>query len=157
MRRNLDDLMLLENPYYGNPRRRRRKRNPSLNPIKMPTAIKQWTQGIDLMEAGAAFGGLSAALLLPDRLVVTAATGMRKFLRVIVSLGGAIAAGYIGKNISPSVSKAAIMGGMAGAVSIALKESGVWTMTGRRSLTTGRMRETSSVPSSLEPIQMIVP
>ena len=56
----MHELMLLENP-----RRRRRgyRRNPGA--LALPGTMREWTQGIDLMDAGAAVGGLAMATMIP--------------------------------------------------------------------------------------------
>lgn len=137
----METLMLLENPrrrrrrrrsYYnpvgvddfGNPimleqnRRRRRRRS---NPMAIRGTMREWTQGVDLMDAGAAVGGLAMSTMIPGMLVKDTTTLTGKLLKLSASLGSAIGAGAIGRAmISPSAGKAAIIGGVAGTAAQAL-------------------------------------
>ena len=119
MRRNLETLALLENP-WRNPRRRGRKRNPA-RALAMPQPVRGWMQGVDLMDAGAALGGLAASTTIPAMLVKDTTTMGGKLLKLVASLGSALAAGQLGKMvISPSAGKAAVIGGVAGTAAQAL-------------------------------------
>ena len=126
-RRNIDELMLLENPGFNsfgmmNPRRRRR-RNPVARSrsLALPSTMRGWTQGVDLMDAGAAVGGLAASTMIPGMIVKDATTIGGKLTKLAVSLGSALGAGALGKTmISPSAGKAAIIGGVAGTAAQAL-------------------------------------
>lgn len=114
-----EELVLLENPYYNPPRRRRRRRNlVSKNPTQAIT--KEWFQGVDMMDAGAALGGLAASTMLPGMLVKDATTNTEKLLKLTASLGSTAAAGFIFRNISASAGKMAIAGGLAGTLTQAL-------------------------------------
>lgn len=162
----LEKLMLLENPKrrrrrrynpvgfdeFGNPimleggnmyynpyaRRRRRRSNPR-RALAVPATFREWTQGVDLMDAGAAVGGLAASTMIPGMLVPTTDTMARKLWKLTASLGSAVAAGALGKAmISASAGKAAIIGGVAGTAAQAL---GMFTniqIGGRRMLGSGR-------------------
>ena len=117
-RRNLEELMLLENPYR---RRIRRRRNPAkAGAIALPGTVREWTQGVDLMDAGCAVGGLAASTMLPGLLIkpsagATELTTMQKVLKLAASLGAALGAGALGKAmVSPKAGKAAVIGGVAG-------------------------------------------
>jgi len=150
--------MLLENPYY-NPRRKRRgrRKNPMARAraLALPGTFREWTQGVDLMDAGAAVGGLAAATMLPGMLVRDTSTMGRKFMKLLVSLGAAMGAGALGKAmISASAGKAAIIGGIAGTSAQAL---GMFTNIKIGQPVGRRIGETFNVPSSQEQVQMIVP
>ena len=111
-----ESLMLLENPYS---RRRRRRRNPRA--VALPGTMREWTQGVDLMDAGAAAGGLAMSTMIPGIFIKTTDTTAQKLWKLAVSLGSAIGAGAIGRAmISPSAGKAAIIGGVAGTAAQAL-------------------------------------
>ena len=119
-RRNIEELMLLENPY--NPRRRRRaRRNPLANPFAATATLKEWTQGVDMMDAAGALGGLAAATMIPGMIIKDTSTTGKKVMKLVVALGCAIGAGAIGRSVSsPSVGKAAVIGGVAGTAAQAL-------------------------------------
>ena len=119
-----ESLMLLENPYR---RRIRRRRNPAkAGALALPGTAREWTQGVDLMDAGCAVGGLAASTMLPGLLIkpsagATELTTMQKVLKVLVSLGAAIGAGALGRSVvSPAAGKAAVIGGIAGTAAQAL-------------------------------------
>lgn len=101
---------------YGNPIfRRRRRRKTRRNPVAMPAAVQEWTQGLDLMDMVAAAGGLAATSMIPGMLVKTTETGWLKFAKLLVSAVSAAGAGYVARAaISPSAGKAAVAGGLAG-------------------------------------------
>ena len=153
----MESLMLLENPYYR-PRRKRRgkgRKNPMARALALPGTFREWTQGVDLMDAGAAVGGLAAATMLPGMLVRDTSTMGRKFMKLLVSLGAAMGAGALGKAmISASAGKAAIIGGIAGTSAQAL---GMFTTIKIGQPGGRRIGETFNVPSSQEQVQMIVP
>lgn len=91
-----------------------RRRNPALAiPKVLP---REWTQGINILDAAGAAGGLAASTMLPGMIVRTADTTGAKIWKLIVSLGAAVGAGLVAKNISPSVGRAAFTGGAAGVV-----------------------------------------
>jgi len=93
---------------------RRKRRYTRRNPLEVKALQREWLQGINLMDAGAAAGGLAATTILPGMLVRTTVTTWEKILKLGASLGVAIAAGFVGRNIDASVGKAALMGGIAG-------------------------------------------
>ena len=138
-----ETLMLLENPRFGkrrrrnpagfdefgnpifisgyNPRRRRRNTMARTRALAMPSTWREWTQGVDLMDAASAAGGLTAAISLPGVFVKDTGTMVNKFWKLTVSLGCALGAGALGKAmISPSAGKAAAIGGIAGTTAQAL-------------------------------------
>ena len=90
------------------------KKNPT-------TAIaKEWFQGVDAMDAGAALGGLAASTMLPGMFVKDTGTTMNKVLKLAASLGSAAAAGFVFRNVSATAGKMAIAGGLAGTLTQAL-------------------------------------
>ena len=109
----MSELMLMENPYRR--RRRRARRNPAAA-LAMPKIAREWLGGMDLMEMGAALGGLAASTMLPGMLVKETGTMGQKILKAIASFGSAIGAGFVFRNVSPSAGKYAIAAGMAGAL-----------------------------------------
>ena len=138
----MEKLMLLENPKrrrrrrynpvgiddFGNPiffeqnRRSRikRRRNP-VRATALRGTMREWTQGVDIMDAGAAVGGLAMSTMIPGMLVKDTTTMTQKLMKLGASLGSAIGAGAIGRAmISPGAGKAAIIGGMAGTATMAL-------------------------------------
>ena len=90
------------------------------NPVGVTTIQKEWFQGIDLMDAGAALGGLAAATMLPGMIVADAITTTQKIMKLIAAAGSAVAAGFVFRNISATAGKMAIAGGLAGTLSQAL-------------------------------------
>jgi len=132
------------NPVYlggGNSMSRRTKRNPATS-LAMPKTFREWTQGVDVMDAGAAVGGLSASTMLPGMFIKDTVTTGQKLMKIGASLIAAMGAGALGKAmISSSAGKAAVIGGFAGTFAQAL---GMFTniQIGRKSLQVG---ETSLV------------
>lgn len=88
------------------------------NPIGAVT--KEWFGGLDMMDMGAALGGLAASTMLPGMIIKTADTTGQKLLKTGVALACAIGAGFVFRNVSPSAGKYAIAGGVAGALAQAL-------------------------------------
>ena len=129
------ELQLLENP-----RRGRRRYNPAgfdayLNPITvesynprrkrnmartrvMPRQVTKWLQGVDIVDTGAAVGGLAIASMLPANMAQV--TTGQKLLKLGASLVCAMGAGFVGQQISPSAGKAAVLGGAAGTAMLGL-------------------------------------
>lgn len=130
------ELQLLENP-----RRGRRRYNPAgfdayFNPISvesynptrrkrrmartkvMPRQVTKWLQGVDIVDTGAAVGGLAVATMLPA--AMAQATTGQKLLKLGASLVSAMGAGFVGQQISPSAGKAAVLGGAAGTAMLGL-------------------------------------
>ena len=148
---------------FYNPRRKRRKRrNPMAKALAMPGTFKEWTQGVDLMDAGAAVGGLAASTMIPGMVIKTTDTGGQKFMKLLVSLGCAIGAGALGKAmINVGAGKAAITGGIAGTAAQAIGmfttfQIGQPTHIANRPIR--RVGEATQVPSRGElPVTMIQP
>ena len=109
--------MLIENPLgYYNPYRKKRGGKMRKNPTT--TALtRQWFQGIDMMDAGAALGGLAASTMLPGMIVKDTSTGLGKLWKILAAAGSTVVAGYVFKNVSSNAGKMAIAGGLAGTLS----------------------------------------
>ena len=180
----MQELMLIENPYRGRgrnpsyvapysyykPSAKKRVHVPGYvksrkinggkmkNPIKIGTLGKEWFQGVDVMDAGAALGGLAASTMIPGMLVKDTSTTMGKVLKIGAALLSAVGAGFIFRNISPTAGKMAVAGGMAGALSQAL---GIWTNINIGRPSTRRIGETTTVlppySRSDEMVQLIRP
>lgn len=86
------------------------------NPVSAKALKNEWFAGMDLVDVGAAAGGLVASSMIPSLLIKDAVTTWQKAMRVIVALGAAAGAGFIGRNFSASAGKAAVAGGLAGTV-----------------------------------------
>ena len=87
----------------------------SKNPFALGSTAKEWLQGANAMDIGAAVGGIAMATIVPTMLVRTADTGTQKALRLAASFASAIAAGALGKAMLGSTAgKAAVLGGMTG-------------------------------------------
>lgn len=118
----IETLMLLENPgrrYKYNPRHRVSKRRNTMskrNPAGLGGLTKEWFGGMDIMEMGAALGGLAAATMIPGMIITTTTTTANKVMKAIASFVCAIGAGFIARNVSPGAGKAAMTGGIAGAL-----------------------------------------
>ena len=112
----MDELLLMENPWYGNPRSKRRGRRRSNPAMSIAKVQSQWLQGVDMVDAAAAAGGLALSAYLPGAVIKESTTMTNKFLRLIVGIGAAVGAGFVARNISSGAGKAAIIGGIAGTV-----------------------------------------
>lgn len=124
-RRNPGSLMLLENPYsfdyLGNLHPRRKHRRTTMrNPLDTTLGIGKYTQGVSLMDSGAALIGFMAAGYVPGLIVKDTSTTTKKLLKVVTALGTTVATGYALKKMSPSAAKMAVVGGMAGTLVVAL-------------------------------------
>jgi len=168
------ELMLIENPLrgrrgknpvyvapYGYTRRGKRVHVPGYvkhlpgernlrggnmrrNPNGVQAMTKQWFQGVDLMDMGAALGGLTMATLVPGMFVKETATTGQKWLKVGAGALAAIGAGWIFRNVSPTAGKYAIAGGLAGTLQQALSAFGI-VQIGRTSGYLGRRRSLGGV------------
>lgn len=72
--------------------------------------------GMDLMDMGAAAGGLVAATVIPNAIIKTSDTTVKKAIKVAIALGGAALAGFVFAKVSPKSAKFAVAGGVAGAL-----------------------------------------
>jgi len=120
----LEELMLIENPYgMYNPRRRHSKKSKGghmkRNPLK--GATKEWFQGVNMVDAGAALGGLAVATMLPGMIVKVPAgaapTTNQKIMKIAVAAVGTVVTGFAFRNLSANAGKMAIAGGLAGTLS----------------------------------------
>lgn len=100
------------------------ERNPRGGTMRNPNGARaitrQWFQGVDMMDMGAALGGLAMSTLLPGMFVKDTATTSQKWLKIGASALSAIGAGWIFRNVSSTAGKYAIAGGMAGTLQQAL-------------------------------------
>lgn len=122
------------------------ERNPGA--LAMPATFREWTQGVDLMDAGAAVGGLAASTMIPGTIVKVTETGWQKFLKIVVSLGCALGAGALGRAmVSPSAGKAAVIGGVAGTTAQAIGAFTGFTI-GEKRLTSRHIGVTTPISPS---------
>lgn len=136
-RYEMEKLLLLENPFHPgrNPRSgRKKRRNPRMaRALALPKTVREWTQGIGIPEAAAAFGGLSATTILPGMLVRDTSTVTGKALKIGAGILSAGAAGALGKSMfDQKVGRAAVIGGMAGVFSQVIAMLGIVQLGGRR-------------------------
>lgn len=98
---------------------RRRSRNPKA--LALPGTMREWTQGVGVMDAAAAAGGLAASTMIPGMIIKDSVTTGQKIMKLLVSLGAAIGAGALGRAmVSPGAGKAAMIGGVAGTAAQAI-------------------------------------
>lgn len=90
-------------------------KNP-VSAIALPKFTKEWFGGMDVMDMGAALGGLAASTMLPGMLMKTPTTTGQKIWKAMVSFAAAIGAGFVLRNVSASAGKYAVAGGVAGAL-----------------------------------------
>ncbi len=101
------------NPYR---RHRRARRNPAIT-----GTVKEWSQGIDAMDAVGAGAGLVLTTMVPGMIIKNTDSVLNKVLKLGISALTAFAAGAVGKAaVSPGVGKSAIIGGLAGTATQAL-------------------------------------
>ena len=86
------------------------------NPPGVKAIQREWLGGMNIMDMGAAAGGLLASTMLPNYLVVNADSTGKKVFKVILSFASAAGAGFIFRNVSATAGKSAVAGGVAGAV-----------------------------------------
>jgi len=112
------------------------------NPKAMAGTMREWTQGVDMMDMVAGVSGLAAATMLPGALVKADATMGMKFLKIAIAAGAAIGAGSLARSmISASAGKAAVIGGLAGTgAQVLAVTTGFQIGGGMRMLPAGRRR-----------------
>jgi len=157
----MEELVLIENPYY---RKRKTRRSKMKNPVSVSTLKNEWFAGLDLMDMGAAAGGLLASTMLPGIFVKETNTTLQKLGKILLALLSAAGAGFIFKSFAknPSAGKAAVAGGVAGAVVQAI---GLFTdinIGGVRRIGPGRRIDSAEVISPAmnreqETVQLITP
>ncbi len=116
----MEELMLVENPFMGHRAPVRRKNRKGGNKMKknpVGSITKEWFQGVDAMDAGAALGGLAMTVTIPGLVVKQSTTTTGKLMKLGVSLLSTVGAGFIFRNFSPSAGRMAIAGGLAGTLS----------------------------------------
>ena len=130
------------------------------NPLGVKSIQREWLGGMDMMDMGAALGGLASSTMLPGMIVRTADTTGQKLLKALVAFAAAAGAGFVFRNVSPTAGKMAVAGGIAGALAQTI---GAFTniKIGQPSIshpiTRRRIGETFNVPSAGEEIQLIRP
>ena len=77
---------------------------------------KEWFGGLDMMDMGAALGGLAASTMIPGMIIKEATTPGQKLWKAVAAFACAVGAGFVFRNVSPSAGKYAIAGGVAGAL-----------------------------------------
>ena len=108
--------------------------------LAFPKTAREWTQGVTIMDGVAGAGGLVATLMIPGMVVPVADTTTRKFGKGALSIGVALAVGAAAKAfLSPTSGKAAVIGGIAGAV------AQIMEMVTGRSLIGGKMSGVRSI------------
>lgn len=137
------------------------ERNPrggkmSKNPLGVATLQREWLGGMDMMDMGAALGGLASSTMLPGMLIKDTTTTGNKILKAVVAFACAAGAGFVFRNVSPSAGKYAIAGGVAGALAQTI---GAFTNV---KIGNPRMLRTSTVVSpsfnrEQESVQLITP
>ena len=125
---------------HGYVRRSAGRRNPV---AVLPPTVRNLFQGIGIQEVVGGLAGLGLAALAPGWFIKNADTTAKKWGKIGVAVGAALATGFIAKQVaSPSVAKAAIIGGLAGTASQALSTFGIAQIgtpaSNRRLLTAGR-------------------
>ena len=86
------------------------------NPLGAKALSREWLGGMDVMDMGAALGGLASSTMLPGMFIKETATTGQKILKSVVAFACAAGAGFVFRNVSPSAGKMAIAGGVAGAL-----------------------------------------
>ena len=154
----MEELILVENPYYR-PRRQKRGGKRMKNPISAATLKREWFAGMDLVDMGAAAGGLVAASMIPNIFIKDTVTTWQKIGKILLALVSTAGAGFIARNLSASAGKAAVAGGLAGTVVQAIAIFANVNL-GQPRLT-GRMRGATVISPasdrSQETVQLITP
>lgn len=148
------EILLEENPrgWYGASKAHSRaakkgwgRRNPVSNPrvkagaLAMPTSIDQFFAGVSPMDAAWAVGGFAGAIMLPGAIIRVADTTGQRVGKFLLALGSAGVVGLAAKSVGGvSAARAAVAGGMAGALSQALSSLGVVIGSPIRQLPAGR-------------------
>ena len=96
------------------------ERNPRggkvANQLGVKTIQREWLAGMDVMDMGAALGGLASSTMIPGMIVRTADTSGMKLVKALVAFACAAGAGFVFRNISATSGKYAVAGGVAGAL-----------------------------------------
>ena len=86
------------------------------NPVSAGALKREWFAGMDLVDVGAAAGGLVLSSMIPSFIIKDAATPFQKFGKVMLALVSTAGAGFVFRNFSQSAGRAAVAGGLAGTV-----------------------------------------
>lgn len=85
------------------------------NPVRVKGIARDWFAGLDLMDVGAAAGGLYLSSFVPGLVIKDTTTTMNKVLKIAVAAGSAAGAGMLLKMAKmPSAARFAVAGGLAG-------------------------------------------
>ena len=111
------------------------------NPVK--GVAREWFQGVNMVDAGAALAGFAAATSLP-RVIVKTAEGAelsmnQKIMKIFVAAGATVVAGFACRNINANAGKMAIAGGLAGTLSQAIGSFTNYKIGGTRQIATRRV------------------
>jgi len=102
----------------------------------MPKGVGEFFQGVSVMDAGASLAGFAGAVMLPGAIIKVADTTGKKIGKFSLALGSAGIVGLAAKTVGGmSAARAAVAGGLAGALAQALSsfagvEIGKGTMLG---------------------------
>ncbi len=110
-------IMDYYNPYFDNPRRR--KKSYRRNPVSLGAITKKDTW----MDVVWGVGGFAAANMIPPLIVKTATTTTQKIMKLALSVGIAVVSGMLVHNFNKKdagASKAVMMGGLIGATASAV-------------------------------------
>ena len=129
------------------------ERNPRGGNVKNPNGVraitKQWFAGLDIMDMGAALGGLASSTMIPGMIVPSAVTMGQKIWKAVLAFGCAAGAGFVFQNVSSSAGKMAVAGGVAGALAQTIGAfTGVSIGQPRRLSSSRRLGETTLVSPS---------
>jgi len=127
--------------YYGNPCGRRRNPKNGRKTVAKGVNIKQWTQGVSLMDVVAGVGGWAAAGMVPGMVIKgTEVTPTNKILKVLLAIAATAGVGYVAKMaIGAGAAKAAVIGGLAGTgTQLLTSATGMSIGRGVRALPAGR-------------------
>lgn len=113
---------MLDNPWYGNPRRRRRRSRRNPGALAMPKGVQDLTQGVGAQEILGGGLGLVGAAAIPRMVIAPgkadsgeALTMQEKLMRVGIGVLATLGVGFVAQNVAgKGAAKAAVIGGLAG-------------------------------------------
>lgn len=127
------EILLQENPYRRRRSRRRSRRNPVIGNPMSAAKVKRFYQGVTVSDAFYGTAGLAGASLVPGMLIPTATTTTAKLARTVAAFLTAGVLGLAADSIgSGRNAQAAVIGGMAGAISHTFNLWGGIQFAGRR-------------------------
>lgn len=107
------------------------------NPVAMPKALKGYTQGVRLIDAGAAAGGLAFTAWLAPLVVKDTLTTAGKAMRIGAGIGSSMLAGFVAGYLDKRAAQMAVAGGLATTTLQALEMAGL-SLKGTKMLTGGK-------------------